>query len=675
MRLAGHHFHSVTEYPMRIVTLFVLLLVAAPASWAQQALTPGQTQTGTLATGDADVYTLDLTADQFVAGEADQQTVDVVVTITGPDGEQVGQFDGPARGAEPFQFTTEADGVYTITITPFEDETGAYAITLRRAEAVATTPDGRISQLLAVYDRPDVPGAVVAIVRDGQVESAQAFGAANLTHDLPFTDETVTNIGSTSKQFTAFALALLASRGELSLDDDVRTHIPELPDFGQTVTIRNLLTHTTGYREFLNLLAMSGRRLDFGDYIDRSELIAIVQNQPALQNDPGAEWNYNNTGYGLAAEIVARVGGAPFPEWMEENVFEPLGMTSTVVKAVPGQVIENSAQGYLPVEGGAGWRESADLGASMGAGGIYTTVGDLARWMGNLETGAYGGPEIIEEMTTPYVLTTGDTTEYGLGLFIDELRGQRRINHGGADTAHRSHFHYFPDVDTGVIVLSNNAAFDGSVVGEVIEVALGDALEPEAEAVEEPAVATDYDPASFDPETFDAYAGRYALDIAPQFVLAFRRDGDTYYTQATGQQEFEIVPVSDTTFTLTVVDAQMTFHREGDGSVNRITLHQNGQNQPASRVGEDPPTLSDYTGRYFSEELETYVTIREEEDGLVIYHRRFGDDGLELTHASGERFGGDFPLATVEFEREGEAVTAFRAGNGRTRDVWFRRMD
>src|SRR5690606_20745668 len=241
-----------------------------------------------------------------------------------------------------------------------------------------------------------------------------------------------------------------------------RRYLPELPDFGETVTLRHLLNHTSGYREFLNLLAIGGMQPE--DAFDHDRIAELVARQPALQNAPGAEWNYNNTGYALLAEVVERVTETPFDDWMAANVFAPLGMGDTVVKTVHGQVIENSAQGYAPAEDG-GWRSVQDLDAAYGAGGIYTTVGDLARWMGNYFDGGLGGPEAVAAMTERGVLPSGDTLEYALGLFVDEHRGLRRVQHGGADTAHRAMFAFYPALGTGVLALSNNALFNASAAG------------------------------------------------------------------------------------------------------------------------------------------------------------------------------------------------------------------
>ena len=212
-----------------------LVLVSTALGQTSTRLQQGTTVSGDLEPNGKHTYELTLAAEQFVYGEADQQTVDVVVTVTGPDGKRVGRWDGPARGPEPFQFDTEAAGTYRIEVAPFEDGAGAYALVIEGVEPLATTPEGRVDQLMVAYRGNDVPGGVVAVVQGGELRFAKAYGMANLTHGIPFTVETVSNIGSVSKQFTAFAITLLAERGALSLDDDIREHIPELPAFDELV--------------------------------------------------------------------------------------------------------------------------------------------------------------------------------------------------------------------------------------------------------------------------------------------------------------------------------------------------------------------------------------------------------------------------------------------------------
>ncbi|PAP75273.1 serine hydrolase domain-containing protein [Rubrivirga marina] len=660
---------------MRLAPVLALFLALALSASAQQPIDPGQPRAGTLAADGADAYALDLDAGSFVTGAAFQETADVVVTVTGPDGDEVGRFDETARGDDLFQFEAEAGGTYTLTVTPFEEEAGAYVLTVERVEPLAATPEGRVDQIFAQRNRDGAPGALVAVVDGGEVVYQSAYGTANLTHSVPMTVDTRSNIGSTSKQFTAFALLLLEQRGELDLDDDVREYVPELPDFGETVTLRNLLTHTSGYREFLNALAVGGRRLDEGDHVDRAEIVALIQRQPELQNAPGTEWNYNNSGYGLAALVVERVTGQPFPEWMAENVFEPMGMEHTVVRATPSTLVPNSAQGY--VSGDEGWKDARDLGGAIGAGGIYSTLGDLARWMGRYWTPTLGGQDAVDQMTTRYVLADGDTTSYGLGLFIEKLGSVTRIHHGGADSAHRSSFAFVPELDFGVIVLTNSPADVDALAGQVAEAFFEDRI---PDGSDEPAAEADGPEAvDFDDALFDDYAGEYALDIAPDFVLAFRRGDDGgYVTQATGQPEAPIVPVSDSTFAVTVVDASVTFHRDADGVVRSATLHQNGDHR-ATKLGVEPAEaaepidLDDYVGQYASATLEAFRTIEVEDGELRASSLRF-PEGQALRHTTGDTFmAGAF---TVAFERDASgAVVAFTVDAGRARDLRFERFE
>ncbi|MBX2821152.1 MAG: serine hydrolase, partial [Rhodothermaceae bacterium] len=583
-------------------------------------------------------------------------------------------FDGPARGPEVFRFESEAAGSHVIEIKPFEEEEGRYALQLDRVEPVKTVPAERVDQLLALYDSNDSPGAVVGVVSDGELTFAKGYGRAHLSYDLPFTTETVTNIGSTSKQFTAFSIALLAERGHLSLDDDVRDYIPELPDFGSVVTLRHMMTHTTGYREFLNLIAMTGRQLGKGEFIDRDELIEVVQRQPELQNEPGAEWNYNNTAFGLLTIVVERVTGEEFQDWMKENVFEPLDMHHTMFRKTQDTIVPNSSMGYINGEGG-GYVEASDLGGAMGAGGLYTTVGDLAKWMANYHNAVVGNAETMKAMTTRYVLTDGDTTEYGLGLFIDEQSGLKRIQHGGADIAHRSMFMYFPEINSGVVALSNYGSFLNPA-GEIAELFFADRMmqdEPVVMTQNEESVAA-FNPDDYEPEAFDEFAGRYELEVAPGFILTFRRDGENLYTQATGQEELEISPTSDSTFKLKAVEASLTFHREVDGSVKSLTLHQNGHHI-ANRLADEPwkpseADLASYSGRYFSEELETFYDVMVEDSALVITQRRL--DNINLTPTKEDLFRGSYPIVEVTFTRDDAgSVDGLLVSNVRSRGIRF----
>ena len=335
-------------YTLTVSTALVSAPFVGDVAAQSTELREGRTVRGTLAQGDTARYTIEVGDDYFVFGEVNQISVDVIVRVLGTDGNLRGSFDGPGRGGERFSGRTTGEGVYTIEVIPFEEETGDYEITLHRVEPVETDPKKLTDQLMSRYDGDDSPGAAVQVWRDNRTLYSRGYGMANLAYGVPFETDTRTNIGSTSKQFTAFAIMLQADRGLLSLDDDIREHITELPEFEETVTVRHLITHTSGLREFLNLLTMTGRRLDHGDWIDRSEVIDIVRRQPALQNAPGAEWNYNNTAFALAAVLVERTSGQDFHIFMRENVFGPLEMIRTMVRPSPEHIVPDVSEGYTP---------------------------------------------------------------------------------------------------------------------------------------------------------------------------------------------------------------------------------------------------------------------------------------------------------------------------------------
>ncbi len=671
---------------LALLSILTVSPVAATDLSAQTTeLRRGRTLTGSITAGDTVRYTFEAGENDFVLGEVNQVSIDVTIRVLDADGEQRARFGGLGRGPERFSGQPSEAGTYTVELIVAEadeDASGDYEITLLRHEPVATDPRRLTDQMMARFDGPNSPGAAVRVWRDGRTVYSKTYGMANLGYGIPFEEDTRTNIGSTSKQFTAFAIMLQAERGLLSLDDDIRTHIPELPEFDETIQVRHLITHTSGLREFLNLLRMTGRRLDRGDWIDRSEIIEIAQRQPALQNAPGAEWNYNNTAFGLAAVIVERTSGQDFHVFMQENVFGPLGMTGTMVRPSIRHIVPNQSEGYTPTPDG--YRQIGDLGGAVGAGGMYSTIADLQTWVENYANPRVGTPEIFDEMMTSFVLTNGEETGYGYGLSVDEQRGLKRVHHGGADVAHRSQLVYYPEINAGVTVQSNHAQFGSNVAFELAARFFEDAMEAEEEDAgaegDEADAERDFDPDAYDPEDFDEFVGRYALDAAPNFILTFTREDRTFYAQATGQQRLEIVPTSDSTFALLAVEASITFLRGEDGEVNAAILHQNGD-QRATRLADDEagaeewaPTeddLAGFAGRFYSEELETFYDLAVEDGALVMRQRRLGR--VPLNPGDEDSFsGGGFSFA-FERDRNGEVI-GFYLSNVRTRDVRFGRV-
>ncbi|MGM0744022.1 MAG: serine hydrolase domain-containing protein [Bacteroidota bacterium] len=657
---------------------FSFLLVAA-TSFAQtsvqseQPITVGESIENSLSAGSVHTYPLELEEEQFVHGFVIQESVDAVVTIYSPTGEKAAEFDASAVGRDSFQFNTKNAGTYRIEIKPFKEDEGEYSIRVDVVEPIATEPAARINQMMVEYTGDDVPGAAVLVMKDGEVIFQESYGMANLTYDVSMTENTLHNIGSTSKHFLALGLLLLQEEGKLSLDDDVREYIPELPEFEHTVTLRNLITHTSGYREFINLMVMTGRNISSN--LDIDKIIDIVQRQPELQNVPGSEFNYNNTGYALMTEVIKRVTDTPFDEWMKNNLFDPLGMHNTVVRTRSDQIVTNRSTGYS--YGNNGYEEVTDLGGAAGAGGIHITLDDFAKWIQNLNHPVVGTPEMIEEMTTPYELKNGKSTGYGLGLFIQDYKGLKQIHHGGGDMAHRSMFMLFPEIDAAIVTQSNLASFNGAIPNRIADLFFGEYMETNEDSEQEKTLASDDETEfEYDPQNFDLLAGRYELSIMPGFILTFDREGDRIYTQATNQPEVDLTATSDSTFSLMGVNASVTFHLNEDATADSLTLHQNG-NHIAKKIDFTlaPDEMSEYTGRFYSDEIETTYTIELKDDELVMQHFQLEEEMiLDPTHK--DQFGSVMPIQTVEFVRNDEGeITGFNASNGRTRDVFFRKVE
>lgn len=394
----------------------------------------------------------------------------------------------------------------------------------------ADSLEAHVDSLMAEYDRDDSPGAVVGVIRGGEVAFAEGYGMADLAHGVPITPGTSFNLGSGAKQFMAFAFALLESRGALSLEDPVAEHLPDWPTFDRTVTLRHLLTHTSGYREAYGTLALAGR-ITGRDHLPREEALEVVRRQPALEFPAGSDWKYNSTAFVILDEIARRVTGEDSPAWMEENVFDPLGMDDTSIEDAVGQVIPGAAYSYTG-DREDGYRLEFSNRSIYGAAEVYTTVGDVARWFGNFRMGEVGGDAVRDRMRHRFVLTSGDTTDYALGLRIDEHRGLRRIQHGGSHAGYRAQLSYYPELDAGVVVMSNyDDVSAGSTADEVAEFAFAEHMEPEEESGEEGSperASEEEEPDAWEPTAGElrAFAGRYVSpELETVYTLRATDDG------------------------------------------------------------------------------------------------------------------------------------------------------
>lgn len=393
-----------------------------------------------------------------------------------------------------------------------------------RSELAAPVAE-RVDAVFSDFDAT-TPGCSAGVIRDGELVHARGYGMADLERGVPLGPDSVFRIGSTSKQFTAAAVLLLEQQRKLSRDDDVRRHLPELHDFGTPVTLRHLIHHTSGYRDYLTLMRLAGKR-DM-DWYDEVEVMEMLARQRDLNFDPGTEFLYSNSGYFLLSQVILRADGRSLREYAADEIFEPLGMERTHFHDDPTEIVPGRAMGYAPADRGeqpgeeedseaptseAPASEPADAGSGqldagvapeerfvismtalpmIGDGGVFTTVRDLARWDGNFYEPAVGGRELVEALQTPGTLDDGTLLDYAAGLRVGQHRGLRRVGHGGSFVGFRAQMVRFPDERVTVICLCNRADGDPSERAmQVARILLEDRMEPAEEAADESAEAAE----------------------------------------------------------------------------------------------------------------------------------------------------------------------------------------
>jgi CubicO group peptidase (beta-lactamase class C family) len=311
-------------------------------------------------------------------------------------------------------------------------------------------------EVFADLSKPGSPGCALAVARGGKVIYGKGYGLANIEENVPITLQTVFDIGSTSKQFTSASILLLEKQGKLSVQDDVRKYLPEIPDYGHRITILHLLNHTSGLRDYLTLFDLAGVNTDSVTTDD--DALAIIARQTALNFEPGSDWLYSNSGFFLLSVIVKRVSGKSLREFAAENIFEPLQMRHTVFRNEHTQLVANRALAYDPKEGG--YALNVSYFEQTGDGAVHTSVEDLLNWDENFYSGKVGGPAFLEEIQEPGKLNSGKTLDYAKGLFVGRYRGLRFVDHGGSWGGYRAQLLRFPEQHFSVACLCNLANAD-----------------------------------------------------------------------------------------------------------------------------------------------------------------------------------------------------------------------
>ena len=531
-----------------------------------------------------------------------------------------------------------------------------------------------IDGLFSDWTSLDGPGATVAVMKDGEMLYSKGFGSAQIEYAIPNEPSTIFHVASVSKQFTVYAVMLLVQDGKVSWDDDVRKYIPELPDFGNTITLRHLAAHTSGLRDQWNLLSAAGWRMD--DVITKEQIMTLLSRQQDVNFDPGDEYLYCNSGYTLLAETVARVSGKSLDEFTQERMFIPLNMNNTLFYEDHERIVKNRSYSYQMVDDI--YKKDVLSYSIAGATSLFTTAEDLCTWGHHMNNPTTETEDIIREMNTLAKLNNGETFGGAMGQFVNSHNGHQQIQHGGADAGYRTYLTRFPEQQLVIAVLSNYANFNPGQKA----LAIADMLLPEDEhdtAEEEVQVGfVEREYLDLNRTELEAFEGTFWNEPDSYSRRLYVNDSGKLMYNRGGNNESELKPIDNETLQMQDVDVDLlvTF-QEIEGTRTMVVTINGGEPivsseyTPSSFTEEE---LEQFAGMYHSEELDTHYELHVEKGQLIATHLRTGD--IELSPIKDDQFDGNrWYFGTVLFERDSDGnVSGLLMSSGRVRDLRFSRQ-
>jgi len=500
-------------------------------------------------------------------------------------------------------------------------------------------------------------------MKDGRILYERGYGMADLDHDVKITPATVFHVGSMSKQFTAAAILMLAQQGKISLDDPIRKYVPELPDFGVTITLRHLLHHTSGLRDQWELLGFDGWRVG-NDLITDGDVLYVLSRERELNFSPGSEFMYCNSGYTLLAQVVDRVSGQSLREFTTLNLFQPLGMKHTHFRDNHGETVKQIAYGYEPKDNS--FELSVPNYDTVGATSLLTTVDDLNRWDENFYTPQVGGERLIKQLQEPTKLNDGTPLDYAAGLFIYDYRRLKIVDHSGGDAGYVADMIRFPDQHFSVASLCNLSSIDpGEMNRRVADIYLAGELGPA------PSGNTSF---QAKPDQLHAKVGTYVESPGDWVIRIQLRNGELWVDSGVGPSS-KVEALSESRFRIPEYSVELDFGNNNSHLVWTKKIEELGTNKSRrfDRVTAPSPTstqLRDFVGTYRCAELDVPYFVTLDQDRLTMHPPKMGD--LPLVAITADLFvGGGW---RVRFTRNGKGqVSGFLINTARTRNLRFER--
>lgn len=509
----------------------------------------------------------------------------------------------------------------------------------------------RIEAAFAKY-RSDGPGAQMAVSRNGKVIFSKAWGMADLEHGVPMTTRSLIEAGSVSKQFTAAAILLLEQQGKLSLNDDIRQYIPELPDYGAPVTLRQMMQHTSGLKDWGAVASVSGWPRGTKAY-SNDDAVAIMARQKTLNNVPGAEYIYSNSNYNLLAVVVKKVSGKELAEFTGPAIFTPAGMPLTVWRHSYRQLVPGRSMAYGRTR--EGFENDMPNESVYGQGGLLTTAEELVSWTEFYSSGKFGSPSLYPEQVKTGTFNNGSPNKYAAGLNVGAVNGQRAIVHTGATASYRASLEFFPELGLVFAFLSNTSAFDRDSTNAYAEVRNIFVPEPKPAGKKTPA-APSFKVAE---EALQAYTGWYKRSSDGQGVKFVVKNGRLLF----GNDPLQ--PSAKNTFL--IGRSKLLF---SEGQFVQVTAANDSLAYTAvefANINNDAAAAR-YAGEYYSEDADARVTVAVE--GTRIWLVQKPGEKFPLTPQYRDGF--DTPYGPLYFGRDAQnRISGFKLSLGRARNIPF----
>lgn len=529
----------------------------------------------------------------------------------------------------------------------------------------------QIDSLFIDWNKPNHPGGSIGVMKNDKIIFSSSYGLASLEYLIPNSTETLFNIGSVSKQFTAMGIVLLHLQGKLSIDDDIRKYLPELPDFGEKITIRQMLHHTSGLRSLHAMLVLAGWRGD--DSRTNEDLYRFMNMQRDLNFKPGSEHLYSNTGYILMVKIIENITAKKFSDWMKQNIFEPLGMNHTYVEDNYNRVVRNNATSYYQPSNGNYLRE-VEYWGYVGSGNIHSTTNDLLKWLNNFNNPQRNWKEPFQLMTTLDRLNDGSYNNYAFGVRMIKVLGYDIIKHGGTIGGFNSYAGTSPEEKLNIVVLTNfSSSSPGSKANQIYKILLPKLDTDNSKTVEKNNQIKSIYLSNDELKKYEATYWNDKENYARKIYLK----NDTLRYSRSSTNETPIVPIGVDKFQMltTSADLKIKFTINGKQKSMIVTVD-NGK--PSVFHNYEVRTMTrknllSYTGKFYSPELETTYSIYLKNDTLYWHHSRHGDFKMKVL--KNDVLEGEWPMLITKYKRDKKGkATGFYVSNGRVRNLWFEKQ-